>query len=177
MFQPITSLRTLPAAIAGHCHVKSWLYIVDYPSPSLDQHLVLAMAPLPIDDVRSLKRSSSTANLDLPTAKKQHLRPARHHHKLQWKPHEATRHQLSPQDEESARFLLTRSIALALEAVGFESADPVAIESFRAEVEECTTQALAQLATQLADKRRYAQLFKECSTIHATLPAHTTHTA
>ena len=97
------------------------------------------MAPLPVDSISPLKRNATTANFDLPAAKKQHVRPARHH-KLQWGPSEAARHQFAPQHEECAHSLLTRSIALALEAVGFESADPVAIESFRAETEECTEQ-------------------------------------
>ncbi len=89
------------------------------------------------NDVRSQKRNSTTANFDLPPTKKQHFRHGRHH-KLTWRPDEAIRRRLPAQDEESAQALLTRSIALALEAVGFQGADSVAIESFRAETEECT---------------------------------------
>lgn len=89
-----------------------------------------------VNDVRSQKRNSTTANLDLPPTKKQHLRHSRHH-KLTWRPDVTIRSQLPAQDEESAQALLTRSIALALEAVGFQGADAVAIESFRAETEEC----------------------------------------
>ena len=40
-------------------------------------------------------------------------------------------------DEIIIQSLLTRSVSLALEVVGFEFADPVAIESFRADVQEC----------------------------------------
>lgn len=94
------------------------------------------MAPMTVEDIRSQKRNSTTADFDLPPAKKQHLRHVRHH-KLTWQPDEAIRRQTSPQDEESAQALLARSIALALEAVGFEGVDPMAIESFRAEAEEC----------------------------------------
>ena len=94
------------------------------------------MAPMAIDDLRSEKRNSTTADFDLPSTKKQRSRPPRHH-KLIWGPTEAIRQQACLQDEESAQALLMRSIALALEAVGFEGADPVAIESFRAETEEC----------------------------------------
>lgn len=43
------------------------------------------------------------------------------------------------QDDEAVQSMLTRSIGLALEAVGFEAAAPEAIESFRLNVEECTT--------------------------------------
>ncbi len=42
------------------------------------------------------------------------------------------------QDNEAIRRQVTRSISLALDAVGFECADPVALESFRNVVEECT---------------------------------------
>lgn len=87
-----------------------------------------------VDNVRSRKRNSTTANFELPSTKKQYFRHGRHH-KLTWRPDETIRHQLPA---ESAQTLLTRSIALALEAVGFQGADPVAIESFRAETEECT---------------------------------------
>lgn len=111
------------------------------------------MAPLPVNDVYSLKRNAITADLDLPAAKRQHLRPARHH-KLPWAPNEAIRYQSSPQSEESAQLLLTRSIALALEAVGFESADPVAIESFRAETEEYILRFLASVRQSMLHCRR-----------------------
>lgn len=151
------TLTTFPS-LRGLCHVELWLYLIDIPSPCLDQHRAPIMAPLPVDDVPPLKRTSSTADFDLPAAKKQQLRPTRHHHKLQWNPDYIARHQTSPQDEEGARVLLARSIVLALEAVGFESADPVAIESFRAEVEECTAQAIVWLATPFADTRRHGQL-------------------
>lgn len=111
------------------------------------------MALLPVNDVYSLKRNAITADLDLPPAKRQHLRLARHH-KLSWVPNEDIRVQSSPQNEESAQFLLTRSIALALEAVGFESADPVAIESFRAETEEYILRFLARVRQSMLHCRR-----------------------
>ena len=75
------------------------------------------------------------------------------------------------------QFLLTRSIALALEAVGFESADPVAVESFRAETEECTAQSSAGLRVYLIDNVRYRSLSSHCPAIHAALPTHPTYTA
>jgi len=95
------------------------------------------MAPLTVGNVRSQKRNSTTANLDLPPTKKQYFCHGRHH-KLNWRPNETIRLQLPAQDEETAQTLLTRSIVLALEAVGFQGAEPLAVESFRAETEECT---------------------------------------
>lgn len=38
---------------------------------------------------------------------------------------------------EAVQSMLTRSIGLALEAVGFEAAAPDAMEAFRVDVEEC----------------------------------------
>ena len=76
------------------------------------------------------------ADLDAPAAKK-HCPGLAHRHKLKWN-HERTGPLFSPcQDEEVIQSLLTRSISLALEAVGFGAADPMAIEGFRAKVEEC----------------------------------------
>ena len=89
-----------------------------------------------VDDAHSLKRNSTTANLDFPPTKRQHFRSVRHH-KLTWVADEAIRHQSPPQDEESVQALLARSITLALEAVGFQGADSTVIEAFRAETEEC----------------------------------------
>ncbi len=77
-----------------------------------------------------------TRDLNAPPAKK-HCPGLVHHHKIKWNL-DRTGPLFSPcQDEEIIQSLLTRSISLALEAVGFEAADLVAIESFRAGVEEC----------------------------------------
>lgn len=46
---------------------------------------------------------------------------------------------LASHDHEAIREILERSLALALGVVGFEYCDPVALNSFRAMVEECTT--------------------------------------
>ena len=94
------------------------------------------MAPMAVDYTHSLKRTSSTADFHLPNNKKQHVRPT-HHHKLAWVADELIRRQEPPQDEGSVHSLLTRSITLALEAVGFQGADPLAIDSLRLETEEC----------------------------------------
>ena len=85
-----------------------------------------------------------TADLDTPAAKK-HCSGLAHHHKPKWNL-KTTGLLFSPiQDEEVIQSLLTRSISLALEAVGFEAAEAVAIESFRAEVEECKRVSLRYL--------------------------------
>lgn len=95
------------------------------------------MAPMALDDLPSSKRNSTAAEFDLPPAKRQNFQRIRHH-KLTWSPDDDVRRQEYPQDEESVQALLSRSVALALEAVGFDGADPLAIEAFRAEAEECT---------------------------------------
>ena len=77
-----------------------------------------------------------TADLDAPPAKRQ-CSGLVHRHKLKWNLESSGPLFWLCQDEEITQSLLTRSISLALEAVGFVAADPVAIESFRAEVEEC----------------------------------------
>lgn len=86
-------------------------------------------------DQLSLKRSSTTADLEMPLAKKQNLGNLRHH-QTTW---DLCRlRELGPcLEEDSVHSLLTRSIALALNAVGFEAAEPLAIESFGAEAQEC----------------------------------------
>lgn len=94
------------------------------------------MAPMAID-APSLKRTSTAAELETPIAKKQNLGTLRHH-KPTWDLNRSKKPEPPSQDGKSIQSLLTRSIALALDAVGFEAAEPVAMESFRAEVEECT---------------------------------------
>ena len=89
-----------------------------------------------------------TADLDVPLAKKRcpgHV----HHHKPRWNP-VSNGEMFSPcQDEAVVQSLLTRAISLALEAVGFGAADPVAIESFSAEVEECNSESIKSRARRM----------------------------
>lgn len=92
------------------------------------------MAPMAIDQP-SLKRSSTTADLETPLAKKQNLGNLRHHQPT-WDLCRL-REQGPCLEQDSVHSLLTRSIALALNAVGFEAAEPLAIESFGAEAQEC----------------------------------------
>ena len=94
------------------------------------------MAPMALYSSHSLKRTSSIAEFDIPAAKKLN-RGSLRHHKLVWDLQREQRLNTIWQDQEAAQSMLTRSIGLALHAVGFEAADPVAIESFRCDVEEC----------------------------------------
>ena len=81
------------------------------------------------------KRSAPYEPYGLPPLKKQNRGQIRHH-RLGW---DFQRPQIKEpwQDEEAVQFMLTRSIGLALEAVGFEAAAPDAMEAFRVYVEEC----------------------------------------
>ena len=92
-----------------------------------------------LDNIHPLKRSSSTADFDIPFSKKQQFQSLRLHRPA-YPPNQPIDKHSSCQDEPSIQALLSRSIGLALETVGFESADPVAVESFRAEAEECTAE-------------------------------------
>ena len=82
------------------------------------------------------KRTSTAANFSEPIVKRPQVRHV-HHHELNWRAHVIEEHQLPSQEQEDVNALLTRSISLALESVGFEGAECLAIESFKAEVEEC----------------------------------------
>ena len=93
------------------------------------------MAPMAIDG-HSSKRTSTTAEFETPVAKKQNIGRSRHH-KPSWDPSRSRRLETPYQDEEAMQALLIRSITMALAVVGFEAAEPTAIESFRADVEEC----------------------------------------
>lgn len=96
------------------------------------------MAPNPLSETLLGKRSSTDAGFDAgfdaPVAtKKQHYH---HQHNIRWKDKLSVPAAFN-QSDEAIQNELSRSIALVLEAVGFERADPVALESFRALVEEC----------------------------------------
>lgn len=95
------------------------------------------MAPMALEDTHPVKRTSTEAEFDIPSAKKQNRGSVRHH-KPAWDLQRPTRFAAPDQDEEKTQSLLTRSLALALEVVGFDGAEPMAMESFRAAVEECT---------------------------------------
>ena len=83
-----------------------------------------------------LKRTSSTAELESPAAKKLKCISVKHHKPL-WDLQREQGLESPWRDDEAAQSMLSRSIGLALKAVGFDAADPVAIDSFRSGVEEC----------------------------------------
>lgn len=62
-----------------------------------------------------------------------HRRTHKHyiHHKQSISPHSAI-------GEDEVKSMLSRSVGIALQATGFDAADPVALESLRAAAEECT---------------------------------------
>ena len=81
------------------------------------------------------KRPAPGEPSSLPPQKKQNRRQIRHH-QPNWDSQRAQLKELW-HDEKDVQFMLTRSIGLALEAVGFEAAAPDAMEAFRLDVEEC----------------------------------------
>lgn len=94
------------------------------------------MAPMALEDTHPIKRTSTDAEFDIPFAKKQN-RGSLRHHKSAWDLQRSSRLAAPGPDGEKPQSLLTRSLALALEVVGFEGAEPMAMESFQAAVEEC----------------------------------------
>jgi hypothetical protein len=96
------------------------------------------MAPLSARSSSPLKRTlPQTGEPAAQASPSKRLRkPYAHHHSFQ-----AYQEEILDQstffDRESIDQLLRRSIGLVLRHDGFEIADPVALESFRAEVEEC----------------------------------------
>lgn len=90
-----------------------------------------------LEDTHPVKRTSTEAEFDVPFAKKQNRGNLRHH-KPAWDLQKPARLASPSQDEEEIQTLLTRSLALALGVAGFEAAEPMAMASFQAEVQECT---------------------------------------
>ncbi|MCJ1471437.1 hypothetical protein MMC13_000076 [Lambiella insularis] len=105
------------------------------------------MAPIESDEARPLKRTSTTAGFDAPII-------ALKHHSLHWQQKDAGLRSGICQDDEVLQTLLRRSIMLALDAVGFENADPIAIESFQAEVEEYMLHFLTNVRQSMLSSRR-----------------------
>ena len=94
------------------------------------------MAPMAIyEQQHPLKRTSSQALFDDPVPKK--IKNGLKRHKTAFDVQREHRRDAALQDEEAAEALLTRSINLALEAVGFYAAQPTALEGFRLLTEEC----------------------------------------
>lgn len=95
------------------------------------------MTPIMFNDSVPVKRSLSDAGLEEPFLVETRPTKASRHHYLHWKQLSDDHNEYLCQNEEVFRSTLTRSIVLALEAVGFEATSPLALEAFRAHVEEC----------------------------------------
>lgn len=121
-----------------------------------------------------LKRTASQAQFDSPVAKKSAHEPPLERTpikqaplsrsqattirfpKLKWDLQRRQRLNGIHLDQRGIQSLLTRSIVLALEAVGFEKAEAEALEAFRDDVEECM----------FLDRRRMIFVAKFCQTWH-----------
>ncbi|KAI9673640.1 MAG: hypothetical protein M1817_002277 [Caeruleum heppii] len=105
------------------------------------------MAHPPTSSPSTLKRPATSLSQDPPSTK----RPKVHHHY----PHHR---QNIPADGDLENIhiqtLLTRSLSLVLKDAGFDGAEPVAVESFRAEVEEYMRHFLAYTTTSMLASRR-----------------------
>ncbi|MCJ1250711.1 hypothetical protein MMC30_007939 [Trapelia coarctata] len=107
------------------------------------------MAPISLDATHPLKRTATDAGYNEPAPSKRRV-----HHSLRWQQDTAGLSVATCQDDELTQSLLSRSIVLALEAVGFEQADPVAVDSFEAEVEEYMAHFLASVQKSMLSCRR-----------------------
>lgn len=86
----------------------------------------------------AIKRSSSSAPGDLDQAVSKRIkRHYHHHHRLQY-PVAPELPEPAITDEVSVDHLMNRSIGQVLREVGFDLADPVALDGFRNAAEECT---------------------------------------
>ncbi|MCJ1358148.1 MAG: hypothetical protein MMC33_008146 [Icmadophila ericetorum] len=108
------------------------------------------MVPITADQFVLGKRSSTDAGFDTFNSPKIRVK----HHKLHWKQPEPNYELSFCQDEEAIQQALSRSIGLALEAVGFEQADPLALESFRLLTEEYMDRFLANIRQSMLSCRR-----------------------
>ncbi|KAI4106401.1 MAG: hypothetical protein L6R37_002199 [Teloschistes peruensis] len=102
---------------------------------------------------RAMKRSSSAVNFDLPDLKRRNLAPIRRH-KITCDIDGGNASELAFHDAGAAETLLTRSIGLALDVVGFDAAEPLALESFRVAAEEYMRSLMADMRKSMLSSRR-----------------------
>ncbi|KAL9598107.1 MAG: hypothetical protein Q9179_004032 [Wetmoreana sp. 5 TL-2023] len=105
------------------------------------------------ENSRPIKRSSSAIDLHGPIAKKRSLRPLRHQ-KITWDHDGADASDILFHNNDTAETLLTRSLTLALDVVGFDAAESLALESFRNVVEEYMYGFLADVRRSMLSCRR-----------------------
>ncbi|KAL8897872.1 MAG: hypothetical protein Q9207_006984 [Kuettlingeria erythrocarpa] len=99
------------------------------------------------------KRLSSAAGFDDPVAMKR-KRGASNHHKFTRITNGACSSNKNASKDEVVEILLTRSISLALDAVGFEASEPLALESFRVGVQEYIHRFAADVRQSMLSCRR-----------------------
>ena len=95
------------------------------------------MAPYNLSEIHPLKRSSVDGGFDELNFPSKKRIPLTRHHSLRWRPQSIENASEVCQNQEAVQSILSRSIALALDVVGFRHAEPTALESFRAHVEAC----------------------------------------
>ncbi|KAI9826680.1 MAG: hypothetical protein M1819_007314 [Sarea resinae] len=100
--------------------------------------------------INGLKRPSPSGPPEPHVAKRMRI----HHHQMRHRSSSPRDGRSDLPDPESIQDLLTRSLVLALEAVGFDAADPVALESFRGEVDEYLTHLLSKVTQSMLSCRR-----------------------
>lgn len=125
----------------------------------------------------SLKRSSPTDFELTPPAKRQDQR--KRHHALRYSQLPPNGTASTPQDDSIIQTLLSRSVSLALNAVGFDGADPVAAESFRAQAEECMPTIIRRFTNTMimSDYSRHASFRLQRQTVDAIMSSTATDTA
>lgn len=94
------------------------------------------MAPMALENPRPTKRLSSVAGFDDHVISKRRQELAIHHQITHGIDGACTTNEAAL-DNNVAESLLTRSISLALDVVGFDASEPLALDSFRVGVEEC----------------------------------------
>ncbi|KAI9758946.1 MAG: cross-pathway control WD-repeat protein cpc2 [Chaenotheca gracillima] len=96
-----------------------------------------------------MKRPSPSDDQEQRPSKRQKRRLIHHHLR-----HEPSAFSGAPLDDGNAQFLFTRSIEHILGTVGFEGADPTAIESFRANAEEYLIHLTSSVTRSMLSSRR-----------------------
>ncbi|KAL8714268.1 MAG: hypothetical protein Q9225_006618 [Loekoesia sp. 1 TL-2023] len=121
-----------------------------------------------VENDRPVKRSSFTAGFDIQVATKR-SKLGLGHSKITQDINGTGPTDAVTLDDEGVEILLTRSISLALDVVGFGSADPLALESFRVGVEEYMHRFAADVRHSMLSCRRTqatAQDFLQTLHIH-----------
>ncbi|KAL8731057.1 MAG: hypothetical protein Q9166_003708 [cf. Caloplaca sp. 2 TL-2023] len=106
-----------------------------------------------LDNSRPTKRPASAVDFDIPNAKRRSLAILRQS-KITWDLDGLKLPDVQFHGNEEVELLLTRSVGLALEAVGFEASEALALESFRLAIEEYIHDFLADVRQSMLSCRR-----------------------